>query len=172
MQKKIPAIGIWALLVLLVLSVMLLLYYKLHGGTRGVYTPLPLTPLVNLQGEKVELPTYFPGKDYLLLFFAETSPTSLSQLAELSKAADSFPPSLVAILIHPGKMRAGLPIGTSPRLNLLIDPEGNFSQQLNIRTVPTMLLIVKGDRKVALIEGLATAEEIMEYIPKLIKTED
>lgn len=169
MQKKIPAIGILLVLAFLVLSVTGLLYLKLHSGKHSACTPLPVQSLLNRQGEKVEITTYFPHKDYLLVFFAETSPTSLSQLAELSQAVDLFPPNLVAILIHPGKMRSGLPTGTNPRLNLLIDPEGEFAQQLNVRTVPTLLLLTNDQRQVAFEERLVTAEELNKYIAKLTR---
>ena len=150
-----------------VLSLFFLIRWTITTSQQWHYAPLPSHILLTLSGENVKIPNYFHARNYLLVFFTETSPSSLSQLQELSKAAPNFPPNLAAILIHPGKIQYGLPAGTSNKLHLLIDPSGDFASNLQIRTVPTTIIMTGNNCRVFFSEKLLPAKEILHHIANL-----
>jgi hypothetical protein len=160
------------LIVVISISILVISFFIIRHETvpqeeHPIYHPLPSHTLKTPSGESVQIPEAYPNQNYLLLFFIESSPTSLTQLAELSKVANTLPENLAVIVIHPGRMNAGLPEWVSPKLHLLLDPDASFTCSMGIRTVPTLYLLTNQYRQFALAEQLVPAPILSTY-PSLL----
>ncbi|MCK4259739.1 MAG: hypothetical protein KAX49_12220 [Halanaerobiales bacterium] len=128
-----------------------------------IYYPLPSHTLKTLSGEKINIPSRFPNQNYLILFFAEKSPTSLLQLMEISKISDKSPDQLAILLIHLGKINEELPISLNSNIHLLYDPNADFTRKMNIYTVPTLLLLTKEHLEVIRSQELVSSDQLLKY---------
>lgn len=166
MRKTVLIVGV--ILLVLVISFFIIRRWTVPQDEHPIFHPLPAHTLKTPSGESVQIPKDFPDQDYLLLFFVENSPTSITQLAELSKAADTLPDELALIVIHPGRMETDLPPWTSQKLHLLLDPDASFTRSMEIRTVPTLYLLTNQYRQLAFAERLVPASTLLTYTTLLL----
>ncbi|AZR72059.1 hypothetical protein BBF96_00820 [Anoxybacter fermentans] len=134
-----------------------------------VYHPLPTHQLKNLSGEIVDIPTQFPNKDYLILFFIDTSPTSLKQLNEITKIASEIPDNIAIILIHIGRMNRPLPFLNKPEFNFFIDFKAELAQKMGIYIVPTLILLTNSQYEIFYFQELISSEQLMTYFKEKIE---
>lgn len=160
-SKKIVLIFILALLFLLMNTIWTRKYPE------SIFYPLTAHPLTTLSGSKIQLETEFSNQDYLLIFFAATSPTSHEQLQEISKVTAKLPPNLAIICVHIGKLNQRLDDWKNPHLHFFLDPEIELSQKLQICAVPTIFLINKNHREIFSSQKFVSANELLNQISNL-----
>lgn len=160
-----------SIIVVFVLTLFLIRYWTIPRDENPIFHPLPAHTLKTPSGESVQIPAAYPDQDYLLLFFIDSSPTSLTQLAELSRAADTMPERLALIAIHPGRMSGNLPPSLSKRIHLLLDLDASFTRSMEIRTVPTLYLLTHEFRQLAFAESLVPAATLATYPALLPETQ-
>lgn len=158
-----------ALIFVLTLFFLLLTTIWTRKYPESIFYPLTVHPLTTLSGRKIQLETEFSNQDYLLIFFAATSPTSHEQLREISKVTAKLPANLAIICIHLGKLNQRLDYWKNPRLHFFLDPEIEFSQKLQICAVPTIFLITKDHREIFSSQKFVSANELLNQISNLDK---
>lgn len=159
-MKKILLIG--SVILVLVISFFLIRHLTAPKKEHPIYRPLPAHALQTPSGESVQIEKQFPNQDYLLLFFTETSPTSLTQLAEIAQVADRFPANLAVVLIHLGRMSQPNPAWVkTAKGHLLIDYEATLAQAMKIHALPTLFLLKNDYRQILFAERLVQGDELL-----------
>lgn len=157
------------LILVLVILFLLILSIDTPKYPEPILHPITTHPLTTFSGKKLQLEDAFPNRDYLLVFFAETSKTSLKQLQELNMITTKLPPTLVVICVHIGKMKRQLNFFRNSDLHLFLDPQTELSQKLQISTVPTVLLLNKNSQIVLFSNKFVPANELIGHISTLEK---
>lgn len=165
MKKTVLIIG--CVILVLIISFFIIRHWTTPRDENPIFRPLPAHTLKNPSGESIQIPEAYPDQDYLLLFFVESSPTSLRQLTELSKVADRLAEDLTLILIHPGRMSEALPDWVSKKLHLLLDPDAVFTRSMGIHTLPTLYLLTSQFQQLAFAESLVPTSILLTY-PSLL----
>ena len=129
-----------------------------------IFHPLTTHYLTTISGKKVQLENILPDQDYLLIFFTETSKTSLKQLLELKTITAELPTNLAIICVHIGRLNRQPDLNS--RWHLFLDPQTELSQRLQIYTVPTVLLVKKNRQRGLFSQKFISATELLNHISR------
>lgn len=130
----------------------------------AIYRPLPNTKLKDESDHWIEITKEYPAQDYLLLFYVDTSSTSINQIIELSRIADQIPTTTTTILIHIGRPSRQLPVTKPSSFYNFSDPKAEFTRNTGVDIVPTLLYIKNDQLEVFYSEELLSSEEILSYL--------
>ena len=122
--------------------------------------------LPNLSGQKVELAKVINEKPTLLVFWATWCPTCVEEIPTLNEWAQKYPQLQILGInvqeakdhVQPFAAKQGM------RYSILLDQEGDVSQQYGLVGIPATVLLAKGGR--IIYYGFVLPQNIEELISR------